>query len=64
MEILGVDIGGSGIKGAPVDVENGRLAGKRHRIPTPQPASKGGRLGTTQSFRAFEPRAGSDLSAQ
>jgi polyphosphate glucokinase len=39
MEILGVDIGGSGIKGALVNVENGSLVGERHRIPTPQPAT-------------------------
>ncbi len=36
---FGVDIGGSGIKGAPVDLENGRLAAERLRIPTPQPAT-------------------------
>jgi polyphosphate glucokinase len=41
MEILGIDIGGSGIKGAPVDVEEGMLAAKRHRIPTPQPSTPG-----------------------
>lgn len=35
---LGIDIGGSGIKGAPVDLDRGELAGERHRIPTPQPA--------------------------
>src|SRR5688500_10763153 len=39
MEILGVDIGGSGIKGAPVDIEKGELLTKRYRIPTPQPAT-------------------------
>ena len=39
MEILGVDIGGSGIKGAPVDVRKGVLTAKRHRIPTPQPST-------------------------
>lgn len=38
MEILGVDIGGSGIKGAPVDVKKGILVAERHRIPTPQPS--------------------------
>lgn len=38
MSILGIDIGGSGIKGAPVDVDSGRLLSERHRIPTPQPA--------------------------
>jgi polyphosphate glucokinase len=38
MEILGIDIGGSGIKGAPVDIEKGVLSTERYRIPTPQPA--------------------------
>lgn len=33
--ILGIDIGGSGIKGAPVNTRTGELAGERHRIPTP-----------------------------
>ena len=36
MNILGIDIGGSGIKGAPVDVETGRLAAERFRIKTPK----------------------------
>ncbi|MFC4639784.1 polyphosphate--glucose phosphotransferase [Deinococcus hohokamensis] len=36
--ILGIDIGGSGIKGAPVNVSTGQLAGERHRIPTPEGA--------------------------
>ena len=38
MEILGIDIGGSGIKGAPVDVEKGELQGERQRLETPQPS--------------------------
>jgi polyphosphate glucokinase len=38
VEILGIDIGGSGIKGAPVDTEKGLLLAPRHRIPTPEPA--------------------------
>lgn len=38
MEILGIDIGGSGIKGALVDTQRGELVGERHRIPTPQPS--------------------------
>lgn len=38
MTILGIDIGGTGIKGAPVDTETGELLGERFRIPTPQPA--------------------------
>lgn len=39
MHILGVDIGGSGIKGAIVDTTSGELLSERHRIETPQPAS-------------------------
>ena len=38
MNVLGVDIGGTGIKGAPVDTEKGTLICERLRIPTPDPA--------------------------
>jgi polyphosphate glucokinase len=38
MEILGIDIGGSGIKGARVDVEQGVLLDERQRLDTPQPS--------------------------
>jgi polyphosphate glucokinase len=38
MQILGIDIGGTGIKGAPVDTETGMLLASRHRIPTPEQA--------------------------
>ena len=37
--ILGIDIGGSGVKGAPVDVDNGTLLAERFRIETPHPAT-------------------------
>lgn len=37
--ILGIDIGGTGIKGAIVNVSKGKLLTERHRIPTPQPAT-------------------------
>ena len=36
---FGIDIGGSGIKGAPVDLHTGAFAADRLRIPTPQPAT-------------------------
>ncbi len=39
MEILGIDIGGTGIKGAPVNTETGDLIEERFRIPTPHPAT-------------------------
>ncbi len=39
MEILGIDIGASGIKGAPVNVKTGELVAEHHRIVTPQPST-------------------------
>ena len=36
---FGIDIGGSGIKGAPVDLTSGEFSAARLRIPTPQPAT-------------------------
>jgi polyphosphate glucokinase len=38
MQVLGIDVGGSGIKGAPVDTETGQLLGERVRIKTPKRA--------------------------
>lgn len=38
---FGIDFGGSGIKGAPVDLEAGDFAAERERIPTPQPSTPG-----------------------
>jgi polyphosphate glucokinase len=38
VEVLGVDIGGSGIKTAPVDVTAGALTRERIKVATPQPA--------------------------
>ena len=39
---FGVDVGGSGVKGAPVDLESGSLSGQRSRVATPQPATPQG----------------------
>ncbi len=39
MEVLGIDIGGTGIKGAPVNTLDGSLTQDRHRIPTPESAT-------------------------
>ena len=36
---IGVDIGGTGIKGAPVDIETGTLLAERLRLLTPSPAT-------------------------
>ena len=38
MKVLGIDVGGSGIKGAPVDTKTGELLAPRFRIPTPKSA--------------------------
>jgi polyphosphate glucokinase len=37
-QVLGIDIGGSGIKGAPVDLATGKLMAERVKLATPRPA--------------------------
>jgi polyphosphate glucokinase len=37
--VLGIDIGGSGVKGAPVDTATGQLMAERQKLPTPQPST-------------------------
>lgn len=39
MEVLGVDVGGSGIKAAVVDVSTGALVRERHSVDTPTPST-------------------------
>lgn len=41
MHVLGIDVGGSGIKGAPVDTRSGKLLAERLRIKTPKGADPG-----------------------
>ncbi|HEX5826738.1 MAG TPA: ROK family protein [Candidatus Limnocylindrales bacterium] len=36
---IGVDVGGSGIKAAAVNLDTGELLSPRHRVPTPQPSA-------------------------
>jgi len=36
---FGIDVGGSGVKGAIVDLDTGELIGERFRLDTPQPAT-------------------------
>jgi len=38
MQVLGIDVGGSGIKGAPVETKTGKLVAERVRIKTPKKA--------------------------
>ncbi|WP_406197760.1 MULTISPECIES: polyphosphate--glucose phosphotransferase [unclassified Streptomyces] len=42
MQIFGLDIGGSGIKGAPVDLDRGDLTEERFKVLTPHPATPDG----------------------
>jgi polyphosphate glucokinase len=46
MNVFGIDVGGSGIKGAPVDTETGELIAERIRIKTPHPATPEGIVAT------------------
>jgi polyphosphate glucokinase len=39
MKAMGIDVGGSGVKGAPVDLTTGQLIGDRYRIATPSPST-------------------------
>lgn len=50
MHVLGIDIGGSGIKGALVDMNNGVLVTDRHRIATPRPATRDAVLDTIREL--------------
>lgn len=45
---FGIDVGGTGIKGAIVDLDQGVFADERVRIPTPQPATVEAVLDTIQ----------------
>ena len=36
---IGIDFGGTGIKGAPVDLDRGEFAAERERIKTPSPST-------------------------
>src|ERR1041385_5156046 len=46
MKALGIDIGGSALKGAPVEIHTGKLLAERFRVPTPD------RLTPAQTARA------------
>lgn len=48
--VLGVDIGGTGIKGGLVDIKKGEMASERHRLLTPQPATP---AAVAQTFKEF-----------
>ncbi len=51
MKALGIDIGGSGIKGALVDTKRGKMITDRYRIPTPRPATPDAVIATVEKIR-------------
>jgi len=56
---LGIDVGGSGIKGAPVDLATGQLTAERLRIETPQPSTPEAVVGViAQIVDAFADQVG------
>lgn len=50
MKVLGIDIGGSGVKGAIVDTRTGRLLTARCRLKTPDPATPKAVAGTVRNM--------------
>ena len=50
MEVLGIDVGGTGIKGAIANTESGALVTPRLRLLTPQPASPEAVVGTVKEI--------------
>ncbi len=51
--ILGIDVGASGIKGALVDLDKGKLYGERFRVPTPQPSTPEAMAGAVAEIVRF-----------
>src|SRR5690348_3080377 len=61
---VGVDVGGSGIKAAAVDLDTGVLVGLRHRVPTPQPSAPQAVVASIRRMVArIEKEVGLDASA-
>lgn len=50
VQVLGIDIGGTGIKAAPVDLTTGTLAAERVKILTPHPALPDAIAGVVQEL--------------
>ncbi len=49
-EVLGIDVGGSGVKAAVVQTDTGELVSERIRIATPQPATPDGIAGVVKEL--------------
>lgn len=49
--VMGIDIGGTGVKAAVVDVTTGEMVTKRERLPTPRPATPSAVIGTIKKLK-------------
>jgi polyphosphate glucokinase len=61
MKVLGIDIGGSALKGAPVDIRTGRLMAERFKVETPDiltPAKMAGVVRTIAEHFKWRGRIG------
>lgn len=56
--VLGIDIGGSGVKGAIVDTEAGKVVSDKHRIVTPSPATPEAVAGVAEAIVNFHDWSG------
>jgi polyphosphate glucokinase len=56
--LLGIDVGGSAIKGGLVDVDAGRLVTQLTALPTPKPATPQAVLGVVEEMSRLMPSAG------
>ena len=52
---LGIDVGGTGIKGAVVDLRTGELASSRIRLKTPHPATPAAVAETVSQVTSVSP---------
>jgi polyphosphate glucokinase len=63
MQALGIDIGGTGIKGAPVDLESGKLLADRKKIATPRPATPEAVTDVVRELAGSFPQSGEVIGA-
>ena len=54
-QVLGIDIGGTGMKAAPVDMATGKLTAERQKVATPHPSKRDALADVVQELvKAFE----------
>ena len=63
MQALGIDIGGTGIKGAPVDLETGKLLADRKKIATPHPSTPEAVTDVVRELAGSFPQSGEIVGA-